>query len=458
MTRLSGIRLKSTLGSGRHLSKIESASLRILILGSGAREHALAAAIKKSKHVSQLYTAPGNPGCGRVGENVSLDIMNSDDVRRFCLDFAIDLVVVGPEGPLVAGVADVLQSAGVNCLGPSRSAARLEGSKGFAKDFCREFGIPTAGYARFSEFDTAAKYVQGVGAPLVVKADGLASGKGVVVAQTLEEAERALRACFDGVFGSAGSEVVVEEFLEGEEVSFFALCDGRTAVPFGVAQDHKRAGDGDLGPNTGGMGAYSPTSLVDGPLCRRIMAEIVTPTVRGMAEKGAPFRGILFVGLMINQGEPKVVEFNVRFGDPEAEAILARLDADLIELFSDAARGALGEKQPKFASASALTVVMATRGYPGPVSRGSSILGLQEAESVPGVSVFQAGTRLAGRDLLADGGRVLAITATGRDIIEAQSRAYDAVDRINWSDGFCRRDIGWRELRRTRRTTERDHR
>jgi len=423
--------------------------MNVLILGSGAREHALALSAAKSPRLGRLFVAPGNPGCAETATLVAMDITDSAALVAFCHVNAIDLVVVGPEAPLVAGIADDLAAAGVACFGPSRAAAQLEGSKGFTKDFCREFGIPTGDYQRFREQEPALAHVRARGAPIVIKADGLAAGKGVVVAMTLEEAEAALHWLFDGAFGEAGAEVVVEEFLPGEEVSFFALCDGARAMPFGAAQDHKRVGDGDTGPNTGGMGAYSPPPLMTEALSERVMREIVAPTVAGMAARGTPFRGVLFAGLMLGEDGPKLIEFNVRFGDPEAEVILARLSGDLLEFLWGAATGKLPEREPEFSAEAALAVVMAARGYPGSPEKGTRIGGLDAAAGVPGVTILHAGTRREGDAILADGGRVLAVTAVGRDVAEAQARAYAAVDRLDWPGGFCRRDIGARALDRT---------
>ncbi|HEY1944138.1 MAG TPA: phosphoribosylamine--glycine ligase [Roseiarcus sp.] len=420
--------------------------MNVLILGSGAREHALALAVSKSPLLGKLYVAPGNPGSALVATNVALDAADHASIVDFCREHAIELVVVGPEAPLVAGVADDLEAAGILCFGPSKAAARLEGSKGFTKDFCREFGVPTADYRRFTEASAALAYVRAKGAPIVVKADGLAAGKGVVVAMSIAEAERAIEASFAGAFGAAGAEVVVEDYLKGEEVSFFALCDGTRATPFASAQDHKRVGDGDTGPNTGGMGAYSPPPVMSAALAERAMREIVNPTVAGMAKRGAPMRGVLFAGLMIGEEGPKLIEFNVRFGDPETEAILARLDDDLLEFMLGCAKGALPNRAPRFSNQAALTVVMAARGYPGAVEKGTSIRGLDAAGDMLGVTILHAATRGQGDGLVADGGRVLAVTAVGDDVAEAQSRAYAAVDRIDWPGGFCRRDIGWRAI------------
>ncbi len=420
--------------------------MNVLILGSGAREHALASAIVKSPQAGSIYVAPGNPGCAEIANVLALDLRDHDEIIEFCRGSAIGLVVVGPEAPLVAGIADSLDAAGIPCFGPSRAASQLEGSKGFTKNLCREFGIPTADYRCFDNRDAAILYVRERGAPIVVKADGLAAGKGVVVATTIAEAEAAIRSMFDGAFGEAGANVVVEELLVGEEASYFALSDGVRATPFASAQDHKRVGDGDTGPNTGGMGAYSPPPLITPEMGERVMAEIILPTVRGMAARGTPFRGVLFAGLMIGRDGPKLIEFNVRFGDPEAEVILARLDDDLIEFLWGAATGRLPFREPKFSSDAALTVVMAARGYPGKVEKGEPIEGLEDAARAEGVVILHAGTRREGDSIVADGGRVLAVTAIGRDVAEARARAYAAVDRLRWPGGFCRRDIGAKAL------------
>jgi phosphoribosylamine--glycine ligase len=422
--------------------------MNVLILGSGAREHALAIACAKSVRIGNLFVAPGNPGCSSVARTVLLDLSDHRQIAGFCHRESIDLVVVGPEAPLVAGIVDDLAAVGITSFGPTGLAARLEGSKGYAKDFCREFRIPTAEYRRFQNGGEAKEYIRSHGAPIVVKADGLAAGKGVVVARTVDEALSAVDTLMPA-FGSAMPELVIEEVLEGQEVSFFALCDGLIAVPFSSAQDHKRVGDGDVGPNTGGMGAYSPTSVMTPELTERVMREIVTPTMHGMAQRGWPFRGLLFAGLIISEEGPKLIEYNVRFGDPEAGVILARLADDLLPLLEASAKGSLGAA-PKFHSDAALAVVMAARGYPGNVRRGSRIGGIEEAERVRGVSVLHAGTRKIGEEIVSDGGRVLTITALGRSVSEARDRAYSAVDRIDWPEGFCRRDIAWREIVRER--------
>jgi phosphoribosylamine---glycine ligase len=424
--------------------------MNVLIIGGGGREHALALALSRSAGLTRLFIAPGNPGAATVAETVALDVADHGAVASFCRIMAIGLVVVGPEAPLVAGLADHLGAAGIACFGPSRAAARLEGSKGFTKDFCREFGIPTAAYGRFEQMDSALAFVRKKGAPIVVKANGLAAGKGVVVAMTLGEAEDAVRSMFEGGFGEAGAEIVVEEFLEGEEVSFFALSDGERAVAFSCAQDHKRVGEGDTGPNTGGMGAYSPATAMTEAMSARVMREIIAPTITGMRARGTPFRGVLFAGLMIDADGPKLIEYNVRFGDPEAEVVLARLQSDLLALLLGCAQGRLPATAPQFSDEAALTVVLAVRGYPGPVVKGSEIRGLEEAARLPGVTIHVAGARRDGARLIADGGRVLAVTATGGSVTQAQSRAYAAVDAIDWPEGFCRRDIGWRAVARER--------
>ncbi len=423
--------------------------MNVLLLGSGGREHALAWRLAASPMLTKLYAAPGNPGIASEAELVALDVADHAALAAFCRDKAIGLVVVGPEAPLVAGLADDLREAGIRVFGPSKAAARLEGSKGFTKDLCARHGIPTAAYGRFGDLETARAYVAEKGAPIVVKADGLAAGKGVTVAMTLDEALAALEACFDGSFGSAGAEVVVEEFLSGEEASFFCLCDGVTALPFGTAQDHKRVGDGDTGPNTGGMGAYSPAPVMTPQVVERAMREIVEPAMRGMAEQGAPFSGVLFAGLMIDeQGAPKLIEFNVRFGDPECQVLMMRLKEDLLVLLDAAVDGQLAHMSARWREETALTVVMAARGYPAAPEKGSVIRGVEAAAAGEGVEVFHAGTALRGGELVADGGRVLGVTAIAATAREAQEKAYAAVDRIDWPQGFCRRDIGRRAVER----------
>lgn len=416
--------------------------MNVLLLGSGGREHALAWKIAASPLLTKLYAAPGNPGIGSEAELVKLDITDHAAIAVFCREKKIDLVVVGPEGPLVAGIADDLRAENIRVFGPSKAAARLEGSKGFTKDLCARYNIPTAAYGRFGDLASAKAYIDKTGAPIVIKADGLAAGKGVTVAMTLDEARAALDSCFDGSFGAAGAEVVIEEFMTGEEASFFCLCDGNTALPFGTAQDHKRVGDGDVGPNTGGMGAYSPAPVMTPEMVERTMREIIQPTMRGMADLGAPFAGILFAGLMITDKGPKLIEYNTRFGDPECQVLMMRLKDDLLVLLNAATDGQLAHTSVRWRDEAALTVVMAARGYPGTPEKGSVIRGVEDA-AADGVQIFHAGTAINGGALVANGGRVLNVTATGATVGEAQARAYAALDRIDWPDGFCRRDIGW---------------
>jgi len=421
--------------------------VNVLLIGSGGREHALAWKLARSPLLAKLYAAPGNPGIAQEAECVPLDAGDHAAVVAFCRAREIGLVVVGPEAPLVAGLADALRAAGIRVFGPSAAAARLEGSKGFTKDLCARYGIPTGAYGRFGNAAEARAYVERSGAPIVVKADGLAAGKGVTVAMTRDEALAAVDACFEGAFGAAGAEGVVEEYLEGEEGSFFCLCDGTTALPFGSAQDHKRVGEGDTGPNTGGMGACSPALVVDAAAEARILREIVEPTLRGMAEMGCPFSGVLFVGLMMTADGPRLIEFNVRFGDPECQVLMMRLKDDLLVLLEAAADGQLRHVSARWRDEAALTVVMAAKGYPGAPEPGTPIGGIERAEAA-GAKVFHAGTARRGEELVAAGGRVLNVTATGRTMAEAQARVYAAVDRIDWPGGFCRRDIGWRALAR----------
>ncbi len=422
--------------------------MKILLLGSGGREHALAWKMAASPLVDKLYCAPGNAGIAREAECVALDLADHTAVVAFCRSHGIDLVVVGPEAPLCAGIVDDLEAGGIKAFGPSKAAARLEGSKGFTKDLCRANGIPTAGYERFRAADAAKAYIRAKGAPIVVKADGLAAGKGVVVAQTLDEAEAAVDMMFGGGLGEAGVEVVIEEFLDGEEASFFALCDGDTAIPLTTAQDHKRAYDGDKGPNTGGMGAYSPAPNIDAAMSARIMAEIVAPTMRAMKAMGAPYKGVLYAGLMISREGPKLIEYNARFGDPETQVLMLRLMSDLVPALLASRDGMLKNFDLRWYAEPALTVVMAAKGYPGAYARGTVIEGLDDAASVDGVEIFHAGTRAEGGKILANGGRVLDVSAIGKTVREAQARAYEAVSRIRWPDGFCRHDIGWRAVDR----------
>jgi phosphoribosylamine--glycine ligase len=418
--------------------------MNVLLIGSGGREHALAWAILASPLLGKLYCAPGNAGIAEIAECVALDAADHAAVVRFCQDTRIDLVVVGPEAPLVAGLADDLAAAKIKVFGPSRAAARLEGSKGFTKDFCAVHGIPTAAYARFEDRAAALGYIERQPLPIVVKADGLAAGKGVTIAETLEAAATAIDACFSGALGGGG--VVIEEFLAGEEASFFALVDGSHAIPLASAQDHKRAFDGDKGPNTGGMGAYSPAPVVTPEIARRAMDEIIWPTVKGMAARGTPYRGVLYAGLMITTSGPKLIEYNVRFGDPETQVLMLRLKSDLLAALLATADGVLNAFDVRWYDDAALTVVMAAQGYPGDYAKGGDIRGIDAARAIEGVEVFHAGTRRDGERILAAGGRVLNVTARGRTLTEARARAYEAVARIDWPEGFYRSDIGWRAL------------
>jgi len=417
------------------------------LLGSGGREHALAWKLAQSPLCDKLWAAPGNPGIAQEAECVALDATDHDAVIAFVSENAIGLVVIGPEAPLVDGLADSLRAAGIDTFGPSRKAAQLEGSKGFTKDLCERAGIPTARYYRTNSLEQAWGKLKRFDPPFVLKADGLAAGKGVVIAETREEAQHALDDMFGGQFGSAGSEVVIEEFLTGEEASFFALTDGTTIVPIGTAQDHKRVGDGDTGPNTGGMGAYSPAPVLTPELQAQAMREIIEPTVRTLREEGMPYSGVLYAGLMLTTDGPQLIEYNARFGDPECQVLMMRLESDLVELMLACAQGRLGEvPTPKLANDFALTVVVAAEGYPGTPKKGGTI-DLGDAE-VAGAKVFHAGTTLDDGQLVASGGRVLNVTAKGASATEAQRKAYSAVDAIAFPDGFCRRDIGQREVRR----------
>jgi phosphoribosylamine--glycine ligase len=423
------------------------APMRVLILGSGGREHALAWAVAYSPLLSKLYIAPGNPGTAELGENVPIRAADVPAVVKFCQEQSIDLVIPGPEAPLVAGVADALAAAGIACCGPSAAAARLEGSKAFAKEVADAAGIPTAEWAEFEDEEAAHEYVEEMGAPIVVKADGLAAGKGVVVAQTVEEAHGAIHAIMaERVHGAAGEKLVIEECLEGEEVSVFALCDGLEAVFLGCAADHKRVGDGDTGPNTGGMGAIAPPPWADGEVVERAMAEIIRPALEEMVLRGTPFRGFLFAGLMLTAEGPKLIEFNVRFGDPECETLLPMLKSDLLPALVAATDGTLRGMELRWKDEASATVVMCSKGYPGAYATGGEIFGLEEAGSLPGVCIFHAGTMAEQESILANGGRVLAVNAVGEDLAEAIERAYAAVDTLDWADGFCRRDIGRRAV------------
>jgi phosphoribosylamine--glycine ligase len=417
--------------------------MNILILGSGGREHALAWKIGASPLVDRLYCAPGNAGIAREAECVALDVADHATVIAFCKEKKVELVVVGPEAPLSAGIVDDLTAAGIRAFGPTKLAARLEASKGFTKDICKANNIPTAAYERFDNAEAAKRYARAQGAPIVVKADGLAAGKGVIIAQTVAEAEAAIDMMFGGGLGDAGAQVVIEEFLTGEEASFFVLSDGDYALPLASAQDHKRAFDGDKGPNTGGMGAYSPAPVMTPDMTARTMTEIIAPTIRAMKAIGCPYQGVLFAGLMITAQGPKLIEYNARFGDPECQVLMLRMQSDLAPALLATCDRMLASFDLRWFADPALTVVMAAKGYPGDYARGTVIAGLDEAAKVDGVEIFHAGTKADGARILANGGRVLNVSAVGKTVAEAQSRAYAAVDRIDWPEGFCRRDIGY---------------
>jgi phosphoribosylamine--glycine ligase len=422
--------------------------MNVLLLGSGGREHALAWRLAQSPLLGKLFAAPGNPGIAEHAQLVAIDPADHRATVDFCLKNSVEMIVIGPEAPLVDGLADNLRTMGFCVFGPNRIPAQLEGSKGFTKDLCARHGIPTARYVRASDKLAAEAALEDFPAPLVIKADGLAAGKGVIICATREEALAALDGMFDGSFGSAGSAVVIEEFLEGEEASFFALTDGTIVLPFGSAQDHKRVGDGDTGPNTGGMGAYSPAAVLTPQLEARAMEEIVRPTVEALAAQGTPYSGILYAGLMLTAEGPKLIEYNARFGDPECQVLMMRLESDLLGLMFAVARGRLAEAEPpRFSDGAALTVVMAAKGYPGTPETGGAIKGLEGLDSEE-VKVFHAGTALEEGRLVARGGRVLSVTAAGASVAEARDRAYAAVERIGFPSGFCRSDIGWREIAR----------
>jgi len=424
--------------------------MKVLVVGGGGREHALCWSLSASPLCEALFCAPGNAGIAQTAECVPIAAEDVDTLVDWAVENRIDFVVVGPEAPLVAGLVDRLEASGIKAFGPSAAAAQLEGSKGFMKDLCARAGVPTAAYGRFSDADAAKAFIRERGAPIVVKVDGLAAGKGVTVAQSVEEAEAAVDGALSaGRFGAAGAELVIEEFLDGEEISFFALCDGKTALPFASAQDHKAVGDGDTGPNTGGMGAYSPAPAMTDALQARVMAEIVQPTVDALAGAGMPFKGILFAGLMMTGTGPKLLEFNVRFGDPECQVLMMRLMSDLLPALLAARDGVLESFDLRWYPETALCVVMAARGYPGSYEKGTEIRGLDRFDrDDPDLMVFHAGTKTDGDRLLATGGRVLGVAAMAPTVAEAQQRAYAAIDRIDWPDGFCRRDIGWRAVGR----------
>ncbi len=420
--------------------------MNILILGGGGREHSLAWAAAQNPKCDRLIVAPGNAGMAQIAECASIDITDAAAVAGFAVEKAVDFMIVGPEAPLAAGVSDALRDAGILVFGPSAAAAQLEASKTFTKEVCDAAHAPTARWARFTDTTSAASYIRSQGAPIVVKADGLAAGKGVVVAMTEAEALAAIEDMFGGAFGSAGAEVVIEEFMEGEEASFFVLCDGEVALPIGTAQDHKRVGEGDTGPNTGGMGAYSPAPVLTDAIAQRTMDEIIYPTLREMAKRGTPYRGVLYAGLMIKDGAPRLVEYNVRFGDPECQVLMMRLGAQALDLMLAAAEGRLEDAKVQWADDHALCVVYAANGYPGSYEKGSVISGLDALPENSKNMVFHAGTAKSDGQVVAAGGRVLTVTARGNTLSEAQKHAYAMIDRIDWPEGFVRRDIGWRAL------------
>ena len=420
--------------------------MNILILGGGGREHSLAWAIKQNPKCDRLIVAPGNAGIAKMAECVDFDVMSGTAVLEFIQEQAIDFVVIGPEAPLAAGVANQLRDAGILVFGPSKAAAELEASKAFTKAICDAASAPTAAYGHFTDAEAAKAYVQTQGAPIVVKADGLAAGKGVIIAETVDQAVAAIDDMFDGSFGEAGAEVVIEEFMTGEEASYFILCDGENVLPIGTAQDHKRVGDGDTGPNTGGMGAYSPAPVLTDAIAQKAIDEIIRPTMAEMVRRGTPYQGILYAGLMIENGQPRLVEYNVRFGDPECQVLMMRLGAQVLDLLIAASEGRLNEVKPNWADDHAVTVVLAAKGYPDAYEKGTVIGGLDALQSDSMNMVFHAGTAERDGMIVANGGRVLNVTARGDSLAEAQQRAYAMVDKIDWADGFCRRDIGWRAL------------
>ena len=420
--------------------------MNILILGGGGREHALAWAVKQNPKCDRLIVAPGNAGIAGLAECADIDVLDGAAVLAFAEENAVDFVIIGPEASLAAGVADALRAGGILTFGPSAAAARLEASKAFTKEICDACGAPTAAWARFSDAGAAGDYVRRIGAPIVVKADGLAAGKGVVVAMTAAAALAAIDDMFGGSFGAAGAEVVIEEFMGGEEASFFVLCDGTDVLAIGTAQDHKRVGDGDTGPNTGGMGAYSPAPVLTEAIAAAALEEIVKPTVAEMARRGTPYQGVLYAGLMIEHGRARLVEYNARFGDPETQVLMMRLGAQALDLMLACAEGRLATARVNWADDHALTVVMAAKGYPGAYAKGTEIRGLDTLPETASQMVFHAGTAERDGQIVASGGRVLNVTARGATLAEAQAKAYQMVDRIDWPDGFCRRDIGWRAL------------
>ena len=422
--------------------------MNVLLVGSGGREHALAWKLAASPLLTKLYCAPGNGGISQVAECVPIGLMEFVRLIAFAREKKIDFAVIGPDNPLVGGIVDAFEAAGIKTFGPTAKAAMLEGSKGFVKDLCAENNIPTAAYGRFRDAPSAKKFAATLGLPVVIKADGLALGKGVIIPETREDADKAIDFMFEGGFGGASAEIVVEEFMEGEEASYFVLTDGENILPLVAAQDHKRAFDGDKGPNTGGMGAYSPAPIFTSAIERDTIERIIKPTVAAMKKRGTPYKGVIYAGLMIGKDGPKLIEYNCRFGDPECQVLMTRLKSDLLTALLAVCDGVLKNTDLRWSDEPALTVVMATKGYPGPYEKGSEIRGLDAAGKIPGVKIFHAGTEKRDGKIIANGGRVLNVTATGKSVAEARERAYAAVDLIDWPEGFCRRDIAWRALAR----------
>lgn len=422
--------------------------MKVLVVGAGGREHAICWALNTSPLIEKLYCAPGNAGIADEVECINIHPENLKEIRSFCIKSDINFVVVGPEQPLCAGIVDMLERAGIAAFGPKANAALLEGSKAFTKNLCTRYGIPTAKYREFTNESVAIKYIETLDFPVVVKADGLAAGKGAIICNNKKESISAARSFLDQKSGNSNSKIVIEDFLVGEEVSFFALCDGKNLLPLATAQDHKRVGDGDTGPNTGGMGAYSPAPIMDHELCKRTMDEIIIPTVKAMSAEGRQYKGVLYAGLMITNEGPKLIEYNARFGDPECQVLMTRLDSDITEALIACSTGTLNKVKLRWRKEAALIVVMATKGYPGKYKSGSSIVGLEALHEIEHVKVFHAATRKEEGRIVANGGRVLGITALGNNISDAHFRAYQGVNSINWPDGFCRQDIGWRALAR----------
>lgn len=421
--------------------------MKVLLVGGGGREHSLGWKIAQSPLLTRLYLAPGSPGLNVLGEPLGISADDIDGIVKAARSIGVDLVVVGPEAALAAGLADRLAEVAIPCFGPSAAAAELESSKGFMKEVATSVGAPTAAFERFDDIDRAKAYLRTRRAPFVVKADGLAAGKGVIIAATLDEADSAIESLLGGALGDAGREIIIEDYLEGEEASFFVITDGATALPMIAVQDHKRAFDGDKGPNTGGMGAYAPAPVFTDDVCEKTMQRIIEPVIAEMARRGRPFKGVLFAGLMIGEDSPRLIEFNARFGDPECQVMMRLLNSDILPVLFAAATGALKDHDLEWSQESCALVVMASKGYPGAYARGSEIKGLEKAERCEGVVVFHAGTKQRGGALVANGGRVLNVTACGPSIRDAVERVYEGVEKIDWPEGFYRRDIAWRALK-----------